>query len=151
MSDFLHWWPALFLPFMWVLVSWIISRAGGWALLGKVYLAQDSITSDGETWKFQSLQMRWGINYGNCVTVRANPLGLGLSVLWLLRIGHPPLLIPWADITIHRVRRSRFFPPWIEFRFRLDPSIPIRMSDKLFSKVLDSSDRYHPQFRHISS
>ena len=151
MSDLLYCWPALFVPFIWVLVSSIISRVGGWALLAKVYLAQDSTTLDGETWKFQSIQMRWGTNYGNCVTVRANPLGLGFSILFLFRIGHPPLLIPLDDITIHEVRRSRFFPSWIEFRFRLEPSIPIRMSNKLFSKILDSSDRYHPQFRHISS
>jgi hypothetical protein len=136
---------------MWILVSLIISRVSGWALLARLYFAQDSITLDGESWRFQSIQMRWATNYGNCVTVKANPLGLGLSVLWLLRIGHPPLLIPWSDISIHGVRRSRFFPSLTEFRFRLDPSIPIRINNKLFSKILDSSDRYYPEFHQIYS
>ena len=147
MSDFLYWWPALFVPFVWVLILSIISRVGGWSLLAKVYPAQDSTALDGESWKFQTLQMRWGTHYGNCVTVRVNPLGLGLSVLWILRMGHPPLLIPWADITLHKVRRSRFFPPLIEFRFRLEPSIPVRIGNQLSAKILDSSDRYHPNFR----
>ena len=83
MSDLFHWWPALFVPFIWILVSFIISRVGGWSLLARVYLAQAD-TLDGDSWRFQSIQMRWGTNYGNCVTVRADPLGLGLSVLFLL-------------------------------------------------------------------
>jgi hypothetical protein len=148
-SDFILFWPVLFAPSIWILVTFIISRVGGWSLLAKAYLAQAN-TLDGESWRFQSIQMRWATNYGNCVTVRANPLGLGLSVLWLLRIAHPPLLIPWSDITIHRVRRNRFFPSLIEFRFRLQPSVPIRVNNKLFSKILDSSDKYYPDFRRIS-
>jgi len=148
-SDFFHLWPALFVPSIWILVSFIVSRVGGWSLLAKVYHAQAN-TLDGESWRFQSIQMRWETNYGNCVTLRADPLGLGLSVIWLLRIAHPPLLIPWSDITIHRVRRTRFFPALIEFRFRLEPFIPIRVNNKLFSKILGSSDKYYPDFRHIS-
>jgi len=148
-GNLLHLWPALFVPGIGILVSFLISRMGGWSLLAKVYLAQAEIL-DGESWRFQSIQMRWGTNYGNCVTVRANPLGLGLSVLWFLRIAHPPLLIPWPDITIHRVGRSRFFPPLIEFRFRSEPSIPIRVNNKLFSKIMGSSDKYYPDLRRIS-
>ena len=150
MSDFLYWWPVVLVPAGCISVCWIISRVGGWALLAKVYPAQNSTTMDGEIWRFQSIQMRWATNYGNCVTVRANPLGLGLSVLWLLRIGHPPLLIPWPDITIHRVRKGRFFPSLVEFRFRSEPSVPVRINNKLFLKILGSSDRYYPEFRHIS-
>ena len=91
----------------------------------------------------------WATNYGNCVTVKTNSLGLGLSVLWLLRPGHPPLLIPWADITIHRVRRSRFFSSLVEFKFRSEPSVPVRIYNKLFLKILASSDGYYPNFRQI--
>jgi hypothetical protein len=150
MSEFLYWWPALLVPAGWISFCWIISRVGGWALVAKAYPAQDSTSLDGETWRFQSIQMRWATNYGNCVTVRANPLGLGLSILFLFRLGHPPLLIPWSDITMLPVKKSRFFPAWIEFRFRLEPSIPIRANNKLFSKILNSSDKYYPDFRRIS-
>ena len=150
MLNFPHWWPAVLMAAGWVLICWITSRVGGWALLAKVYPAQDSNALDGESWRFQSIQVRWAANYGNCVTFKANPLGLDFPVLWLLRIGHPALLIPWSDIINHRLRRSRFFPSFIEFRFRLEPSIPIRVMNKLFLKILDSSDRFHPHFRHIS-
>ena len=148
MNDFIFLWPVILAPSIWILVTFVISSMGGWSLLAKAYLAQAD-TLDGESWRFQSVHMRWGTNYNNCVTVRANALGLGLSVIWLLRIGHPPLLIPWSDITIHRVKRSRFFPSWIELRFRSEPSIPVRVNNKLFSKILDSSDKYYPEFRRI--
>jgi len=145
-NDYLQLWPALFVPSIWILVSFVIARMGGWSLLAKVYPAQGPSTLDGETWRFQSIQMRWATNYGNCVTIRANPFGLGFSVLFLLRIGHPSLLIPWSDITVHRLRRSRFFPSLVEFRFRLEPSVPIRLNDKLFSKIMKASERYSPDF-----
>ena len=151
MTDFLHLWPALFVVCIWILVPIIIARVGGWALLAKVYLAQGSNTLDGESWKFQSIQIRWATNYNNCVTVRVNPLGLGFSVIFLFRIDHPPLLIPWSDITVHRVKRSRFFPSLVELRFRLAPSIPIKVNNKLFSKIQVSSDQYCPDFRNISA
>jgi hypothetical protein len=151
MSDFLYWWPIVLVPIGWFSVCWIISRVGGWAWLAKAYPAQNSTLMEGESWRFQSIQMRWASNYGNCVTVRANSMGLGLSVLWLLRFGHPPLLIPWSDITVHRVRRSRFFPSLVEFRFRSEPSVPVRIYNKLFLKILASSDRYYPNFRQISA
>ena len=151
MSDFLYLWPALLVVCIWIMVSFIISRVGGWSLLAKVYLAQESNTLDGETWKFQSVQMRWATNYNNCVTVRAGPLGLSFSVLFLFRMWHRPLLIPWSDITAHRVKRSRFFPSLIEFRFRLAPSSPIRVNNKLFSKIQVSSEKYSPNFRDISA
>jgi hypothetical protein len=144
-NDFAQWWPALFVPSIFILVSFLIARIGGWSLLARVYPAQ-SDTLDGETWRFQSIQMRWSTNYGNCVTVRTNPLGLGFSVLFLLRLGHPPLLIPWSDITVHRRKRSRFFPSWVELRFRLEPSVPIRVNDKLFAKIMKASERYSPDF-----
>ena len=150
MSDFLYWWPVVLVPAGWISVCWIISRISGWALLAKSYPAKDATVLDSETWRFQSIQTRWATNYGNCVTVKTNSLGLGLSVLWLLRPGHPPLLIPWADITIHRVIRSRFFPSLVEFKFRSEPSVPVRLSNKLFLKILNSSDRYYPELRPIS-
>jgi len=88
-------------------------QSGRLALLAKSYPARDAATLDGETWRFQSIQLCWATNYGNCVTVRTNSVGLGLSVLWLLRLGHPPLLIPWADITIHGlVEEVAFFHRW---------------------------------------
>ena len=149
MSDFFHLWPAFFVPCIWILVSFMIARIGGWWRLAKVYPAQAN-TLDGESWRFQSIQMRWAAGYNNCVKVRTNSLGVGLSVLFLLRIGHPPLLFPWSDITVRRVKKSRFFPSMIEFRFRLEPSIPIRVNNKLFKKIMNSSERYYPDFGRLS-
>ncbi len=36
--------------------------------------------------------------YGNCLTVAVSGAGVRLSVLFLFRIMHPPLVIPWSAI-----------------------------------------------------
>jgi hypothetical protein len=50
------------------------------------------------------------MNYGLCLTVVVGSAGLYLKVVPLFRLGHPPLLIPWADI--HGLREKRFLWLW---------------------------------------
>ena len=50
------------------------------------------------------------MNYGSCLTVVVSPVGLYLRVLPLFRVGHPPLLIPWADL--HGLREKKFLWLW---------------------------------------
>ena len=47
------------------------------------------------------------VNYGNCLFVTVGHLGLALSVLFMFRILHPPLLIPWS--AIEAVRPEKFW------------------------------------------
>ena len=48
--------------------------------------------------------------YNGVLTVGVNPAGLYLAVMPLFRPGHPPLFIPWPDVTVgseQRVVRCR--------------------------------------------
>lgn len=36
------------------------------------------------------------VSYQGVIKADATPAGLALSVLFLFRVGHPPLLVPWA-------------------------------------------------------
>ncbi|MDO7845863.1 hypothetical protein Q5H92_05805 [Hymenobacter sp. M29] len=47
-----------------------------------------------------------GISYKNVLSAGAQAEGLTLEVLFLFRVGHPPLLIPWA--AIGPVRTEKF-------------------------------------------
>jgi hypothetical protein len=47
------------------------------------------------------------VNYGGCITAYLGPGGLRLSVWPIFRLMHPPLLIPWDEIT--SVARSKSF------------------------------------------
>ena len=112
---------------VWIGIGLLISRVGGWAALATVYGHSGEFR--GDCLRFQSARMRWGTNYGNCLTVGANPLGLYLSVLLIFRIGHPPLFIPWMDISISE-QKGRWFNS-VVLRFRRAPSIPLQVSQQL--------------------
>jgi hypothetical protein len=87
---------------LWIGVGLLVAYLGGWATLAKVYRHSDEFR--GERRRFQSARMRWGINYGSCLTVGATPRGLYLAALFIFRIGHPPLFMPWTDISIGEQR-----------------------------------------------
>ncbi len=116
---------------MWAVVPTLISHIGGWAALAQNYTAQEPFT--GRTWSFQRGQMRWFTGYNNCLTVGADPRGLYLSMFLLLRIGHPPLFIPWHDISY--VTGKIFWTRYVEFRLGPDLNIPLRVSESLAEKL----------------
>ena len=52
---------------------------------------------------------RWfPVNYGHCLTAYLGPSGLRLSVWPILRIKHPPLLIPWEEISSIKTKKGIF-------------------------------------------
>jgi hypothetical protein len=81
--------------------------------------------------------MRLGMNYGSCVNVGVNQNGLYLSVVFLFRLGHPPLFIPWPDISATK-KRGFFFFKLVELRFAKCPRIPFVISQRLMDKISDA-------------
>lgn len=99
--------PGFFLIFpfffvaLWLLCGTLTSYANGWHGLAKRFRATKPFP--GTTWNFQSARI--GIaNYGYCLTLGANPQGMYLHPMILMRFAHPPLFIPWNEITVHRKR-----------------------------------------------
>ncbi len=128
-----------FLPFfvtLWVGVSLLISGIAGWRELAKVYRAAMPFT--GRRWWFQSAEMRWRTSYGGCMNIGANKDGLYLSVLFLFRLGHPPLFIPWPDISAIE-RRSWLLFKMVELRCRKVPTVPIRIYRRLAEKISEAA------------
>ena len=52
--------------------------------------------------------MRWASHYGSCLNVGADGTGLKLSVAFLFRAGHPPLFIPWTEVSVANRREFLF-------------------------------------------
>jgi hypothetical protein len=52
---------------------------------------------------------------------------LRLSVLFPFRIGHPPIFIPWTDITA--VRETWYFFPVVLLTLAKVPGVPIRLNE----------------------
>jgi len=85
---------------MWCGIISLLSRQGGWLALSKEFL--DSQPPQGKRFLFASMQIRNGrlpVNYGSCIMAHLGKGGLRLAVLPIFRIMHPPLLIPWHEIS----------------------------------------------------
>jgi hypothetical protein len=90
---------AIFFCVVWAMASFVISMASGWNVLSKRFYCAKG-TFHGETRTFQSARMGFLTNYGSCLRIGADKSGLYMSIFPIFRLGHPPLLIPWEEITI---------------------------------------------------
>ena len=119
----------------WILVSHLVARIGGWTVLSTFYRLSSPF--DGERWRFQSGEMRWKVGYNSCLTLGVNASGVYLSVFFLFRLGHPPLFIPWADISVKEKKGLVF--TYAEFRFRQAPTIPLRVRERLGRRMVTAA------------
>ncbi len=132
-----EWLAALFIPFfvgMWVSVCFLLSLIGGWRKLARRYRSPGAI--EGTKWRNQSAELRgyFKSSYGNCLTVVANEAGLGVSILFLFRVGHPPLFIPWTEISVNQETRFFFFKG-VRLTFSSEPSVSIWILNRLAIKI----------------
>jgi hypothetical protein len=97
---------AVFL-FLWTLVPIVIGYVSGWASLAGQFRFRDNFS--GSRWSWQSGQMRFMMNYNRCLTVGASEQGLYLAMNPPFALGHPPLLIPWSEVSV-MPQRTLFFP-----------------------------------------
>jgi hypothetical protein len=120
-------------PFMaagWIGTCLLISRLSGWTALAERYRAVGAaVTAKQRT--FRSALMRWGARYGNCLFFAADETGLRLSILFILRPGHPPLFFPWSEVTVGQTRR--FFQEFVELRLRRVPEVPLLITGEMAS------------------
>lgn len=123
-----------------MLVPGIVSHLGGWALLAEQYRCQEPFL--GSCWKLQSGQLRWFCSYNNCLTIGADPHGLFLWVFPLFRIAHPPLLIPWREISVSRKKVLWF--KQVRFCLGLELNIPLTIRDSLAQKLQSAAGSSWP-------
>ena len=117
----------LFVAF-WCLVCFLISFFTGWATLSRRFKKQSEpqgeIRSAGPL--FYGVYMRFWSHYGSAIRLTAASDALYASMLFLLRVGHPPLRIPWDEIRFGRTKF--FFWPYIVLTLGNEEKIPMRIS-----------------------
>jgi hypothetical protein len=131
MERFPYTYLVLIFIFCWIVLSILIAKLSGWASLASHY--RTDAPFEGARFHFQNAGMRFGTNYGGCLTVGVDRKGLYLAVWFLFRFGHPPLLIPWRDITV--TERKRFFIQQVVYRFARFPDLPFIISKRLADKI----------------
>lgn len=120
----------LFFAGMWCLTCVIISVVSGWQTLSRRFRATSEpsgqIQSAGPF--LYSVYMRFRTHDGNVVSITTARNGLFLSVLFLFRIGHPTLCIPWHEIS--STKTSFLWWNYIVLRLGTDEQIPLRISER---------------------
>ncbi|MGD1063477.1 MAG: hypothetical protein ABR860_09470 [Terracidiphilus sp.] len=97
----------IFIAF-WCAIGYLVSFLTGWLALARRFKKQSEpygeIRSAGPF--FYTVYMRFWGHYSSVIRLTAASDALYASVLFLFRIGHPPLRIPWDEI---RFGRTKFF------------------------------------------
>ena len=118
-------------PLFWCGVVYLIAHVGGWVRLAQHYHYNGDF--QGQQWSLQSARIGWG-NYNGVLTVGANWEGLYLNPMFLFRCGHPPLFIPWYDLS---VKQTGALFTSVEFRFQRVPSVRVNLSQKLSQRLAE--------------
>lgn len=102
--------PQWFFPLfaaIWLGISALLSRLGGWANLAGRFRALQP--ESGESFRFVSGAIdanSFPVSYRGCLFVTVNSRGFHLSLLFLFRFQSPPLFIPWSEV--ESVEEKRF-------------------------------------------
>jgi len=102
------WLPFALLGFvaLWICLVYLLALVSGWHHLARHFRAQEQ--PSGKTRSAgpfnTTIYLRKGNLYQNILRLTADDDALYLSVVFLFRTGHPPLRIPWSEITIAPAR-----------------------------------------------
>ncbi len=111
-------------------LMWTLAHVSGWRQLAADYPANELI--QGQTIWTGSVLFGWLMGYNNGVIMTANGEGLRLSLWPLIRIGHPPIFLPWSEM---QASASNYL--WLKMlRIRMDRStISFRIPAELVSQL----------------
>jgi hypothetical protein len=120
-------WSVLSFIGLWLLVTGLLSRVGGWASLATRFRAP--WPAGGDNFRFVSGSVgkpALPVGYRNCLSVHVDDRGFGLALLFLFRFQCPPLFIPWSQVE-SVTEREVFFARCVVVRLRDQwPAISLR-------------------------
>ena len=93
------WFPFVILASL-LFISAILSKRSGWRRIATRFPYKN--ITDHKKYHFVRMSFGTGslpVAYGGCIIVRLSPHGLGLSVIFLIRFLHPPIFIPWSEVS----------------------------------------------------
>jgi hypothetical protein len=122
--------PIFFIA-MWFGVGYLVSFMSGWFALSKRFRKQSE--PYGETRSagpfFYTVYTRFWTHYSSVIGMTAAKDALYLSVLFLFRVGHPPLRIPWDEIQLSRTKY--FWRSYVVLTLGREEQIPFRISERM--------------------
>jgi hypothetical protein len=124
---------ALLAAALWVALSYLTSWISGWSALAARYRFAGSF--DGEQMHWVYGLMRWYTKYGGVLVVGSNAQGIYLRTIWALKVGHPPLLIPWRDVEAED--RTRWMWDGTQFMLGRNEPVPLWVLKRVGDRLLE--------------
>jgi len=102
----------LLIPVALLLMSYLLSFVSGWHWLAKKYRVNEEPHGESFIWLDA-----WVDNtpYRGMLNIHLTPKGMFVSVIFLFRLSHPTLFIPWNDINNEIVEEHFLRPRTITF------------------------------------
>jgi hypothetical protein len=123
----------------------LFTGISGWRALATHYRAKGPFVSDGR-WLFLSASMGYRspnslggaqfplLPFRSALNVSVNRKGIRLTLFPLFRLFHPPLFVPWSDLSIHP--SSGLLPGSMEFHFLQEPPVVLRLRKSAVAGIL---------------
>jgi hypothetical protein len=125
-------------PAFFALILFLLAKTGGWGALASRYRMDRPF--QGTLWRFQ-YGFLGSVRYKGALTVGSGTEGLYLAVLFFFRPFHPPLLIPWPEVSLDR-RKKTLFLDLVEFRLGPEPLASLWLPDALAQQVASAPGAY---------
>jgi hypothetical protein len=118
----------LFFVVVWCTVCVLVSSLAGWFALARRFKKQSEPSGEIRTAGpfFYAVYMRFWGQYSSVLRLTAASDALYVSIMFLFRIGHPPLRIPWEEIRFGRTKF--FFRTYLMLTLGSEEKIPMRIS-----------------------
>jgi hypothetical protein len=120
---------------------YILARMSGWNRLSKRFRYRG--TFYGETWPFRSARMGPLIRFGCALTMGADESGVYMAVFPLFRICHPPLLVPWSEVSIISGERGLIVKKRLLFLGRQE-AVALNISSSLAENLKEAAGKAWP-------
>ncbi len=119
----------------WALICLLTSVWSRWHSLSRRFRAQSEPYGETRTAGplLLTVYTRFLGHYSGSVRLTASEDALYLAVLFLIRVGHPPLCIPWNEIKLSRTKR--FWRRYVVLTLGEQEQIPMRIPERMARKL----------------
>jgi hypothetical protein len=122
----------------WIGLLYSMSALGGWRRLARAYPAVDASATTQDMsavrrFHFCSGGFTW-VNYSACLTFSVDRDYLHLAVQLPIRPAHPPLSIPWSEISA--TEKRAFLNSGTVLSFERAPGVRLLISNRLALKLI---------------
>jgi hypothetical protein len=131
--------------FLLTVITFLISRLSGWALLTKRFRTEGDFF--GTTWSWQKGRFRGWCNYNNCLRVGTDTQSLYLAVNKPFGMFHSPLLIPWTEIEVQPGKILFGFGDTALLRLGREERIGLRIYGRLVDRLRQASGPAWPNYQ----